>query len=93
MSKLIALKIDVSKINKERLYHGQKGVYAELVVEIKDQADDYGNNVSAWEGQTKDERIAKQPRNFLGNGKVIWEGESKVQEPQNELPTDDDLPW
>lgn len=73
MSKLISLSIDVTKIDKSKLVSGKKGTYLNLTVELKDEADQYGNNVSAWEGQSKEEREAKANRNFLGNGKVIWE--------------------
>ena len=28
--------------------------------------------VSAWKEQTKEQRLAKEKRDFVGNGKVIW---------------------
>ena len=93
MSQLLAIKIDVTKINKDRLYKGQKGTYLDLMVEIKDEPDKYDNDVAAWEGQTVDERKEKKDRNFLGNGKVVWSGESKAKDP---LPIEDnsgDLPF
>ena len=91
MSQLLAIKIDVMKINKDRLYKGQKGTYLDLMVEIKDEPDKYDNDVAAWEGQTVDERKEKKDRNFLGNGKVVWSGESKAKEAETD--TSDDLPF
>lgn len=72
MSALITLNIDVTKITKERLYEGKKGKYLQLTVAVNDELDDYGNNASAFEGQSKEERDAKTPKNYLGNGSVVW---------------------
>lgn len=85
--KLIGISVDVSKITKEKLYHGEKGIYAKFTVELRDEPDKYGNDVSVWEAQTEEERSNKENRNFLGNGKVLWEGESKKPEQK-----DEDLP-
>jgi len=41
----VALKIDVSKIDKERLYKGQKGTYLDAVIFLDlGEADQYGNH-------------------------------------------------
>jgi len=72
MAQLISISIDVTKITKERLYQGQKGKYLKLTVSVNDEEDQFGNTVSAYEEQTKEERENKAPKNFLGNGKVIW---------------------
>ena len=99
MSKLIALSIDVNKINKERPYQGQKGKYLNLTVALNDEPDQYGNHASAWEEQTKEEREAGQQKNYLGNGKVFWtdNGSSQPQQAsqssQNLGQDDDDLPF
>ena len=77
-TKLIALSIDVTKIDKDRLFVGKKGTYLNLMVEVRDEPDRFGNHASAWEGQTKEERQAKADRTFLGDGKVVWEGESRA---------------
>ncbi len=93
MSKLMKLSIDVTKINKDRLYKGKKGTYLDLMVELKDEPDKYENDVSAWEGQSEEERKEKKDRNFLGNGKVVWDGGGKdaIKEKKEEEP--DDLPF
>ena len=46
MSKVgVSLKIDVSKIDKARLFKGQKGIYLDATVFIDlDQLDQYGNS-------------------------------------------------
>jgi hypothetical protein len=41
----------------------------------------YGNNVSAFDSQTKEERDAKKPKDYLGNGKIFWtDGKISVAE-------------
>lgn len=76
MAKLISMSIDVSKIDKSKLIKGEKGQYLNLTISLNDQKDNYGNDCSAWQSQSKEERDAKAQRNFLGNGKVVWSGES-----------------
>lgn len=102
MGKLLAVSLDVKKISKERLFQGNKGTYLKLTISLNDQIDQYGNNVSVWEEQTSEERNAKVTRNFLGNGKVIFDGgtgagnNASMQQKSNDqqLPDSDlDLPF
>lgn len=51
---------------------GKDGKYTNVTVRLGDELDDYGNNVSAWIEQTKEQRDAKEKRNYIGNGKVVW---------------------
>lgn len=95
MSKLIAVSIDVTKLDKSRFVTGKKGTYANITISLNDEPDQYNNDASVWEGQTEEERKAKADRNFLGNGKVVWSSEgqpqqgktqSSVKEEVNDLP-------
>jgi hypothetical protein len=90
MSKLLSLSIDVTKINKSELITGEKGTYLNLTVSLNDEADKFGNTVSAWQSQTKEQREAKVNRTFLGNGKVIFDSEGKQQAPQVQQAQEDD---
>ena len=49
---------------------GEKGV--SLTVSVNDETNQYGQNVSAYVSQTKEQREAKKDRFFTGNGKVFW---------------------
>lgn len=69
MAHLISLSIDASKITKSRMKDGK---YINITINIDDKEDKYGNNVAAWENQTKEERDSKAKRNYLGNGKVLF---------------------
>ena len=50
---------------------GKDGNYKEYTVSIDNETNKFGQNVSMYEAQTKDQREAKVPRNFIGNGKVF----------------------
>lgn len=95
MAKLINISIDVTKLDKTKFIAGQKGTYANITVEVKDEADQFGNNASAWQSQSKEEREAKQNRNYLGNGKIIWSNDSNTSAPMNTSNNNavDDLPF
>lgn len=92
MAKLINLSIDVTKITKKKLIDGKKGKYLNLTVALNDAPDNYGNDVSCWEKCEKEEA-----KNYLGNGRVFWTDEKKVNDIQvNEPKTvvdDDPLPF
>ena len=69
MATLLGLSIDVTKIDKSKLVNGK---YLNLTVSVQDETNQYGQNVSAYHEQTKEEREAKANRDYLGNGKVFW---------------------
>jgi hypothetical protein len=48
-----------------------------ITISVNENVDNYGNNVSAWESQTKEQREAKATRNYVGNGTVVF---SKAKE-------------
>ena len=95
MSSLINLSIDLTKVTKSRLKDGK---YLNTTISINDETK-YGNNVSMYESQTKEERNSKTPRTYLANGRVVWtEGEIAVAEKEEEAskPTKEanpDLPF
>ncbi len=72
MSSLIVGSIRVDKLPKEKFISGKDGaVYANITISVGDETR-YGNNVSIYDSQTKEEREAKVQRNYLGNAKVVW---------------------
>ena len=48
-----------------------------ITISVNEKLDNYGNNVSAWESQTKEDQDAKKERIYVGNGKVVY---SKAKE-------------
>jgi len=65
----IELKIDVTKIDKQRLYRGEKGTYLTMTAFVDlDEKDQYGN--SGMITHKKNEGEDRAP--ILGNSKVFW---------------------
>ena len=65
----IEIRIDVSKIDKSRLYKGEKGNYLTMTAFVDvDNKDQYGN--SGMVTHSKKEGEDKAP--ILGNTKVFW---------------------
>lgn len=57
------------------------GSWKNYTIAINDETDQYGNNVSVFMRQTKDERTAKAKKKYVANGKVVWtDGIVKVAE-------------
>ena len=48
------------------------GSYKKLTLSISDTTDKFGNNISIYEEQSKEQRDAKIPKSYVGNGKVFW---------------------
>ena len=101
MSVLMNASIRVDKLPKEKIIKGKDGaVYYNLTISIQDETR-FGNNVAITDSQTREEREAKKPKNYLGNGRVVWtdgnvllaereeEAEAVVVEGEN----DKDLPF
>lgn len=69
----ISVRIDVTKIDKSRLYKGAKGTYLDLTTFVDtDQQDQYENNGFISQSLTKEEREAKAQTPILGNVKVFY---------------------
>ena len=65
---------------------GKDAEGVKLIISLSDQTNNYGQNVSAYVSQTKEQRDADTPKFYVGNGKTFWsKGETPV--PQREQPT------
>lgn len=75
------------------------GEYIKLTASINDIVDQYGNNVAIFERQTKEQREAKEKKNYIGNGTVTWTDGNIVKAPFVEREgvaqdkKEDDLPF
>lgn len=49
---------------------GDKGI--SLTISISDEADKFGQNVSQFVSQSKEDREAKKTKFYAGNGRVFW---------------------
>jgi hypothetical protein len=89
MATIINASIDVTKIDRTKLI---KDKYLNLSIIVDDKNDKFGNNVSLTLSQSKDERDAKAPKTYMGNGKVVW-GVGKIEEGHPAENTDTGLPF
>lgn len=69
----LSVKIDVTKIDKSRLFKGEKGTYLDLTTFIDtEQATAYGDHGFISQSVSKDEKAAGVQTPILGNCKVFW---------------------
>jgi hypothetical protein len=79
----ISIKIDVKKIDKARLFQGQKGTYIDLTTFIDtDQVDQYDNNGFISQSVSKEERDQNIQTQILGNCKVFYNDQQTQSAPQ-----------
>jgi hypothetical protein len=97
MASIMIASLDVTKIDKSKI---EKGKYYPITITINNEVGKFGDSGYIAEGQTKEERDAKAPKNFLGNPKVVWtDGENVAVPPRDDAPAletatvDDDLPF
>lgn len=73
----LSVKIDVTKIDKSRLFKGEKGTYLDLTTFIDtSNPGEYGDHGFITQSPTKEEREAKTKMPILGNVKVFYQGDS-----------------
>jgi len=73
-----------------------KDGYKNYTISISNETNQYGQNVVMYEAQTKEERLSKQPKKYIGNGMVVWtDGTIKVAEKDESKVevVNDDLPF
>jgi hypothetical protein len=81
MAKLgISIRVDVTKIDKARLFEGKKGTYLDLTTFIDlDHQDEYGNNGFISQSVNKEEREQGIQTPILGNTKVFYSDDKQAQ--------------
>ena len=93
----VNLSIDVSKIDKSKLYQGKKGTYLDMTAFIDtDEEGQYGDNGMITQSLSKEERDSGDKGAILGNAKVFWTegGKKKKSAPKQEaVDFDDDVPF
>ena len=98
----VRIKLDVSKIEKARLFKGAKGTYLDATVFIDiDQKDQYENNGMITQDVKKEEKDAGVKGPILGNVQVFWKDDSAPQQapqqqaaiPAGDADFDDDIPF
>jgi hypothetical protein len=99
MSAIINVSMRVDALPKEKFISGKDGkVYYNFTISVNDEANQFGQNVSLTDSQTQEEREAKKPKVYLGNGLVVWtDGNIKAIKKesitQKKQLTEDSLPF
>ena len=96
IKQIISISFDVKSLDKSKFVNHKNGkTYCNLTVFLNHTPDQYGNDCSVAQGQTKEERERKEKHNFVGNGKVVWtdpEFQSAVPQDSNIAPIDNSQP-
>ena len=103
MSAIINFSLNVAKLPKEKFIAGKDGaVYVNLTMSVNEETK-YGNNTGIYVSQSLEEREAKKPKEWLGNGKVVWndgkitnavwENKTQTETKAVEAVEDDGLPF
>ena len=65
-------KEDIAKLTEDQMIKGKTATFIPLSIFVDDKNDNYGNNVSVQLSQSQEDREAKKPKTYLGNGKVVF---------------------
>lgn len=66
---MITVSIELDKIPKEQIVEKNGKKYLNIVVDTRKEVDRFGNTHSVYMSQSKEQRNAKEPKVFIGNGK------------------------
>lgn len=79
---------------------GENGI--SITLSTNDESNQWGQNVSAYVSQSKEERESGKSKFYIGNGRVFWENgtikravkpEDAIQEAEVVEEIDDDIPF
>ena len=76
----VNFQIDQDKLDELRFHKGKKGRYANLVLFLNSEPDQYGQNGGIKQADTKEERDAGIKLPFVGNAKVFWSDNPDFQQ-------------
>ena len=92
MATNISVKLDCKKIDKDRLYVGEKGVYLDATIIMWDEPDKYGNNGMIVQNVSEEQRRAGVKGAILGNVRYLVKRETQ-EDVQAKKDAVDDLPF
>ena len=92
---IISARIDVTKIDKNRLFRGQKGIYLDVI--LIDKPDQYEHDGFIAQGVSKEERLAGVKGEILGSFKILSQKpkppQQQFRKPEAPPLEDDQIPW
>lgn len=92
---MISLNVCLTDIPKERMRKAKDGkFYADIIITGMKEADKYGNTMTAYMSQSKEERTAKQAKIYVGKAKQLGTPTSEApQQSNNQQDDDNSLPF
>jgi hypothetical protein len=95
MATLISAYVTIEKleliVKSLKAKSGKDAKGFKMTIAVNDESNDFGQNVSIYAEQTKEQRDAKTPKFYAGNGKVFWtDGKISIaekSEPSNSEPS------
>ena len=95
MKQTISLKIDVTKIDKSRLFKSEKtgNVYLDAVILLNTEKDQYDNNGMVIQSVSKEEREKGVKGEILGNVKILGNSKPPVNDPVDFDDDSSELPF
>lgn len=84
---VINVSIDLNKIDKTKIVNHKNGAkYYSLDIIVNDTPNNYGQDVSVKNAQSKEERAARTPSVYIGNGKVVYQRDPEPMVKSNNVP-------
>ena len=81
----VSLKVNLSAIDMQRIFQGQRGQYLDATVFIDlEQLDQYGNSGMITQDVKKEEKDQGVKGNILGNCKVFWSDTGQAPQQQTQ---------
>lgn len=92
-NQLITIGIDLTKVDKSTIVESNGKKFLNLVVTKRREPDQYGNTHTVYIQQSKEERQAKAPKQYVGSGKEYVFSPSGSPAAGKEDDFSDDLPF
>lgn len=87
---IISIKLNCSKIEKDKLFKGAKGTYLDLVcMSNRDGKDEFGNDGFVAHSLSKEQRMAGEKGSIIGNFKIIKADAKSAPAMADEQPDED----
>lgn len=90
----VALKIDVTKLDKARFFRGQKGIYADLTCFIDtENTSEFGDNGTISQSVSQEERKNGVNLPICGNAKIFYTDGGNSQAAPQEGDSNSEIPF
>lgn len=83
MAQNLSVKLNLSKIDKSKVFKGEKGIYLDAAIIMRDEVDQYGNCGMVVQNVSKEERAQGIKGAILGN--VSYIGKQVTKPTQTEV--------